>query len=402
MAIKILMPALSPTMTEGSLTKWLVKEGDQIKAGDILAEIETDKATMEVEAVDEGVVEKLLVNEGGKSIAVNSAIAMLNVNEKNFSRDKIKITNVQKEQVDEPVVKKKLSNNSKNFQKYKRRIFASPYVKNKAKKENIDLRHVSGSGPDGRIIKRDLKNNNTNLSLEKNYEENSIQITSIRKIIAEKTTLTKKTVPHFYLTIESNVDNLLEIRKKINETSDTKISINDILVKALALTQYKNPSTNVSWINDKIIKNNSVDVSIAVALEEGLVTPIVKEADKKGLIKISKEIKELIEKAKKGKLLPVEYLGGTITISNLGMFGVSEFSAIINSPQSSILAVGAIKKIPGIIKDKVQSINILKSTLSADHRVLDGAVAGKFLKDFNDIIENPYDLWLQSNDLEII
>ena len=213
----------------------------------------------------------------------------------------------------------------------------------------------------------------------------------MRKIIAERTTSTKQNVPHFYLTIESNVDKLLEMRKKINQNSNIKISINDIFVKALALAQKLNPSTNVSWIDGKIIKYDSIDVSIAVALDEGLITPIVKNADQKGLKEISNEIKELATKAKKGKLLPDEYNGGTISISNLGMFGITEFSAIINPPQSSILAVGTIKKIPGVINDEIKIINILKSTLSADHRVLDGAVAGKLLKDFNDIIENPFE-----------
>ena len=225
---------------------------------------------------------------------------------------------------------------------------------------------------------------------------------AMRKIIAERTSLTKQTVPHFYLTIESNVDKLLAMRKKINNDSEIKISINDILVKALALAQKKNPKSNVSWVDGKIVRYSSVDVSIAVALDEGLITPIVKEADTKGLIEISKEIKYLVDKSKKGKLLPEEYSGGTISISNLGMFGITEFSAIINPPQSSILAVGAIKKTPAVVNDEVKAVNILKSTLSADHRVLDGAVAGKLLKDFHDIIENPFSLWLNTSDMNII
>ena len=224
----------------------------------------------------------------------------------------------------------------------------------------------------------------------------------MRKIIADRTTKAKQTVPHFYLTIESKVDKLLQLRKKINENFGTKISINDMLVKALALAQMENPLTNVSWIEGQAIKYSSVDVSIAVALKEGLITPIVKNADKKGLIEISKEIKELINKAKTGKLQPDEYTGGTISISNLGMFGIIEFSAIINPPQSSILAVGTIKKIPGVIEEEIRPISVLKSTLSADHRVLDGAVAGKLLKDFHEIIEDPFDLWLKSSDMELI
>ena len=195
----------------------------------------------------------------------------------------------------------------------------------------------------------------------------------------------------------------MKLRKNINENNlDNKVSINDILVKALALAQKNNPETNVSWLDGKIIQYTSVDVSIAVALKEGIITPIVKNADNKGLLEISKEIKILSKKAKEGKLTPAEYTGGTISISNLGMFGISEFAAIINPPQSSILAVGSIQKTIKLNDNKIELVNILKSTLSADHRVLDGAVAAKLLKDFHDIIENPFDLWLQSKDMEII
>ena len=411
MASKILMPALSPTMTEGALTKWFVKVGDQVKAGDLIAEIETDKATMEVEAVDEGKITKLLIDEGTTSVQVNSTIAVLdgsgdeevedNINEKK-NINTIEVDEATQEIIEKTYLqednKKKFENNQND------RSFASPYVKKISKEKKIDLKLLKGSGPNGRIIKRDLENinfENKNLNIKKDNNEGHTP-TSMRKIIAERTTLTKQTVPHFYLTIESNVDKLLEMRKKINESSDNKISINDILVKALALSQKQNPKTNVSWVNEKIITYKTIDVSIAVALNEGLVTPIIKDADKKGLIEISNEIKYLAEKSKKGKLLPHQYEGGTISISNLGMFGITEFSAIINPPQSCILAVGTIKKTPFFINDKIRAVNILKSTLSADHRVLDGAVAGKLLKDFNDIIENPFELWLSSKDLELI
>lgn len=415
MAIEITMPALSPTMSEGNLTKWLVKVGDDVKAGDLLAEIETDKATMEIEAVDEGKVTKLLVDEGATSIPVNSTIAILdgiNGEEKNdkmekndeeFKKDEIynyedkKKAQFTKNKLVENIEinndNKSVLNNSKkdNFK-------ASPYAKKIAQDKNIDLNHIKGSGPDGRIIKRDLENIALKNLLDKKGEAPS----AMRKIIAHRTMITKQTVPHFYLSIESNVDKLLEMRKKINKEFNVKISINDIFVKALGLAQKMNPATNVSWIDDMIVKNKSIDVSVAVALDEGLITPILKNADNKGLIKISSEIKDLVEKAKKGKLLPEEYTGGTISISNLGMFGISNFSAIINPPQSSILAVGTIKKTPHVVNDEVRVVNILKSTLSADHRVLDGAIAGKLLKDFHDIIENPFSLWLQSDDMEII
>jgi pyruvate dehydrogenase E2 component (dihydrolipoamide acetyltransferase) len=410
MTIKILMPALSPTMTEGSLSKWLVKVGDQVKAGDILAEIETDKATMEVEAVDEGVVTKLLVNEGESSVAVNSTIAILNGSDKIDSEDQIGSENekVLSERVKNQKIQFPTKENSQNKNiSFAKEVLtknlniefrASPYAKKIAHQKKIDLNSIKGSGPEGRIIKRDLEN----ISSLKEVDRQGEAPSAMRKIIAERTSLTKQTVPHFYLTIESNVDNLLAMRRKINNDSEIKISINDLFVKALALAQKKNPKSNVSWVDGKIIRYSSVDVSIAVALDEGLITPIVKKADSKGLIEISKEIKYLVDRSKKGKLLPDEYSGGTISLSNLGMFGITEFSAIINPPQSSILAVGVIKKTPAVVNDEIKAVNILKSTLSADHRVLDGAVAGKLLKDFHDIIENPFSLWLNTSDMNII
>ena len=408
------MPALSPTMSEGNLTKWMVKVGDQVKAGDILAEIETDKATMEVEAVDEGKITKLLIEEGSSAVPVNSVIAILdgideiektdeNIKDKDKEEDKkesfekknITIDKNQNDKNDKSIsyIEEKFLNESK-----KENFKASPFVKKIAKNKNIDLMTIKGSGPEGRIIKRDIQD----LSLEKIDLKQGEVPSSIRKIIATRTTVTKQTVPHFYITIESNVDKLLEMRLKINANSKVKISINDILVKALALAQKMNPATNVSWIDGKIVKYDTIDVSIAVALNDGLITPIVRQADLKGLNQISNEIKDLVEKAKKGKLLPDEYNGGTISISNLGMFGISEFSAIINPPQSSILAVGAIKKMPYVDENQIKIVNVLKSTLSADHRVLDGAVAGKLLKDFHDIIQDPFNLWLNSNDMEVI
>ena len=403
MPVKIPMPALSPTMTEGTLTKWLIKVGDQVKAGDVLAEIETDKATMEVEAVDEGKVAKLIVEEGTSNIPVNSTIAILDGDDKDQNegdQDQTKDTvgKIKKKEILDNNVVKKYSFEKKLGKK----IIASPYAKSLAKKDKLTLDNIIGSGPGGRVIKRDLKNQKTSQPSIKTSQENISAPSSMRKIIADRTVKAKQTVPHFYLTIESKVDKLLQLRKKINENFGTKISINDMLVKALALAQMENPLTNVSWVEGQVIKYSSVDVSIAVALKEGLITPIVKNADKKGLIEISKEIKELVNKAKTGKLQPDEYTGGTISISNLGMFGIIEFSAIINPPQSSILAVGTIKKIPGVIEEEIRPISVLKSTLSADHRVLDGAVAGKLLKDFHEIIEDPFDLWLKSSDMEII
>ena len=410
MSIKILMPALSPTMTEGNLSKWLVKEGDKVNSGDVIAEIETDKATMEIESADEGTVTKLLIKEGTESVPVNSPIAVLDGeenenddtdNKDDFIKTDEKINNREetpKEELSSQPTEKKLITVNEDIS-FNDQIKASPIVKKIAKEDGINLDNIKGSGPNGRIIMKDL---NIADKINQKINDNFYSPSSIRKVIAKRTTETKQNVPHFYLSIESNTDKLIEMRKKINENLNEKISINDILVKALAQAQFLNPATNVSWSDGKIIKYETIDVSIAVALKEGLITPIIKDADKKGLIEISLEIKDLVKKANKGSLLPEEYNGGTISISNLGMFGITEFSAIINPPQSSILAVGAIRKVPSVENDAVVITNKLKSTLSADHRVLDGAVAAKLLKDFNDIIEDPFNLWLMSNDMKII
>ena len=406
MTIKILMPALSPTMTEGRINNWLVKVGDEVKAGDVIAEIETDKATMEVECVDEGKITHLLKLDKDQPISVNSVIALINGKKDeiidNYSK-KIKISE-----------NKKISSISKNLSnlkqiepdeiiKDKTKIIASPYVKFISKNKNLDLNDVQGSGPEGRIIKRDiLKLNSRNEAIKILRDHKIIKPSNIRNIIAKKTSDTKKNVPHFYLSINSKVDKLIALRSKINETIDFKISFNDLIVKAIALAMKRNNNTNVSWIDGKIYQYSSIDVSVAVALKEGLITPIIKDADKKGILEISKEIKNLIQKANTNKLDPEEYTGGSISVTNLGMYGISDFSAIINPPQSLILAVGAIEEVPLIEKGKIVVGNKLKSTLSVDHRALDGAVAAKFLNDFNKIIQNPFEIWLNSNDLEII
>ena len=408
MAIKILMPALSPTMSEGVINKWLVNIGDSVSAGDILAEIETDKATMEVEAVDEGKITHLIDIVPDKQIAVNSVIALINGDKNKNLEDYNKIENKSNDQNNESTVEKK-QNNKKNQNKIlekntqvnlnKNINFISPFVKKFSKENNIDLKKIKGSGPEGRIIKRDIQD----FQLQINDENISvIEPSSIRKIIAERTTQTKNEVPHFYLTIETRMDRLINLRKKINETSSIKISFNDLIVKACAMAIHNNPETNISWVNDKIHQYKNIDVAIAVALKEGLVTPIVKNADKKGLGEISSEIKSLVQKANQNKLLPHEYTGGSITISNLGMFGITEFQAIINPPQSSIIAVGSIVEKPVVNAGAIQVGHTMKSTISADHRSLDGAVAAKLLKDFSDILEDPFQIWLNSLDMEVI
>ena len=411
MAIKILMPSLSPTMKAGKINKWLIKIGDKVSSGDIIAEIETDKATMEVEAADEGTITHLIDSDSETNIPINTPIALIN----GVETDSIKInkTNeqvtVNKNEKNIPLNENstiKNNENSKNQEfKIEDKLFASPLVKNLAIEKSIDLKKIKGSGPEGRIIKRDLiKLDDKNNLINENINKNNLIIdpSNIRNIIAKRTTETKQQVPHFYLTIESHVDRLISLRKKINNHNKIKISFNDLIVKAVSLAMQKNLNTNVAWENNKIVKYKTIDVAVAVALQEGLITPIVKEANLKGLNKISKEIKDLAKLAKENKLKPNQYVGGSITVSNLGMFGITEFSAIINPPQSSILAVGSIVQKPIIYENKVVAGHTLTSTLSADHRVLDGAIAGKFLKDFNDIIENPFEIWIESDDMEII
>ena len=409
MSSKILMPALSPTMTEGVINKWLVKVGDNVKAGDIIAEIETDKATMEVEAVDEGKITHLLDENVGSQVPVNSVIAIIDGDENESIQNLI----IEKEKPKEENKKiKEDLNLDKNIQVHQNsihvksddRIKASPLVKKISKEKNIDLTTINGSGPGGRIIKRDLeshenvKASNTDI----NFKHEVIKPSTMRKVIAKRTLEAKQQIPHFYLTIESDVGKLIELRKKINENNSVKVSFNDLIVKALAMAMKKNPNTNVYWQDNQIFKLNDIDVSVAVAIDEGLITPIVKKVNSKGLNEISREIKELAKLAKTNSLKPEQYTGGSITVSNLGMFGISEFAAIISPPQASILAVGKIIQKPVVVNESIEIGHTLKSTLSADHRVLDGAVAGKLLKDFNDIIEDPFQIWMQSNDMEII
>jgi len=410
MSSKILMPALSPTMTVGIINKWLVKIGDTVKAGDIIAEVETDKATMEVEAVDEGIITHLLEKSFDTQIPVNSVIAIIDGDDnESIENQPNKIEKISeekkiKEQDGSDIIKntevttdKKANNNSHE------RLRASPLVKKIAKEKNLDLRQFNGTGPEGRIIKRDIESNNiVQVSQSEQIDGELIIPSTMRKVIAKRTLEAKQQIPHFYLTVESNVDKLIELRRKINENNLTKISFNDLIVKAIGLAMQKNPNTNLYWHNDKIYKLNDIDVSVAVAIDEGLITPIIKNVNSKGLKLISNEIRELAKLAKTNSLTPDQYTGGSITVSNLGMFGISEFAAIISPPQASILAVGKIIKKPIIVNEEIKVGNTLKSTLSADHRVLDGAVAGNLLKDFNDIIEDPFEIWMKSNDMEVI
>lgn len=421
MTIDILMPALSPTMEVGTLAKWMVKKGDIIKAGDLLAEIETDKAIMEFEAVDEGTILELSVKEGQTDIKVNSIIAKITSETletlKNNKKSQEPLAEV-KSDVDNLKIREKLIPNIEqinNVENKKNRIFATPLAKRIAKEKNIDLSKINGSGPRGRIIKADIDNlSNTNGSIQfktdeinlleksigqkvlENYagkEYTKIEIDSMRKTIISRLTAAKQTIPHYYLRRDIKVDSLLSLRSQMNEglrKSEIKITINDFIIKACAIALQDVPECNVIWGGDKILKFKASDIAVAVAIDGGLITPVLFDLEKKGLIDISIEMKSLAERARNKQLKPNEYQGGSFSISSLGMMGVKNFDAVINPPHGSILAVGAVQKQPYFTKEgAISSQDIISVTLSADHRMIDGAIGAKFLEKISYNIENP-------------
>lgn len=411
MPIKILMPALSPTMTEGNLARWLKKEGDKINPGEVIAEIETDKATMEVEAVDEGILAKIVVPQNSQNVPVNSLIAVLieegeevtdidrfiaNNSKGSSKKDDNSLKpseNIisQQSNAEQQIASTEFENN---------KIFASPLAKRLAKIQNISLENVKGSGPKGRIIKQDILLHSSNSGavnnkiVSRNPEEYRLSPNNnIRKIIAKRLLESKQTVPHFYLTVECNVDKLLDMREDINKSlgddKSAKISVNDFIILAVARALQEVPNANASWGEDAIRYYNNVDISVAVAIEGGLVTPIIKNANQKNILELSREMKELIKKARENKLTPEEFQGGGFTISNLGMYGIKNFNAIINPPQSCIMGVGSSSKRAIIKNDQISIATIMDVTLSADHRVVDGAVGAEFLASFKKFIESP-------------
>jgi pyruvate dehydrogenase E2 component (dihydrolipoamide acetyltransferase) len=408
MPIEILMPALSPTMKEGNLAKWIKKEGDKVKAGDVIAEIETDKATMEVEAVDEGVIGKILIAGGTENVPVNSLIALLledgedkSVLDSHQSKAVSAAAPVAKVEEKSAVVETKTTQNNTSLS-YER-VAASPLAKRIAEEKNINLSTISGSGPRGRIIKDDVVNYSGKSSANRGVvsrnpqEYQAIKNNNVRKIIAKRLLESKQTVPHFYLSVDLKIDKLLDFRQSINELADIdakgvpsyKISVNDLVTKAVALALKAVPAANSSWTDEAILLYNNVDVSIAVAVDGGLLTPIVRNADQKSIQEISNEIKALAKKARDGKLQPEEFQGGGFSISNLGMYGIDSFQAIINPPQSCILAVGAGVEKPIVENGKITVATIMNATLSSDHRSVDGAVGAEFLKSLKKFIENP-------------
>ena len=420
MTIQVLMPALSPTMTEGKLAKWLKKEGDRLESGDVLAEIETDKATMEIEVVDEGVLGKILVADGTEGVAVNAPIAVI-------LEEGEKAADIDMSAAPAPAVVPATSEPTAPSVAAPvapaaaptvpvtggSRVFASPLARRIAKQSGIDIAAISGTGPAGRIVKRDVEAAvaggiavkpqapaaPASVAVTNTGGYSEVPNSTMRKVIAKRLLEAKQTVPHFYLTIDCRIDALLEMRKKLNAVAPEgaggyKISVNDFVVRAVALALRQVPEANATWTESAILLFNDVDVSIAVATPNGLITPVVRVADKKGLATVSNEVKELAGRARDGKLMPEEYQGGGFTISNLGMYGVKDFAAIINPPQSCILAVGAGEQRP-VVKDGALAIaTVMTCTLSVDHRSVDGAVGAQFLAAFKRIIEEPLTMML--------
>jgi len=418
MPINIQMPALSPTMEEGTLAKWLVKEGDTVESGDVMAEIETDKATMEFEAVDEGIIGKILVPEGSSGVKVNEIIAILLDDGEDVSNIEVQepenkqgiietINTVEKK----PSIKLENSNKSLN----KERVFATPLARRIAKSNNLELTNIKGTGPYGRIVKADVESNNISylekpatLSMtsstttetikdiykDRHFEE--IALDGMRTVIANRLTEAKQTIPHFYLRRSVSLDKLLMIRAEMNDglaDKGIKISVNDFIIKASSLALQDIPKANVVWAHDRILQMKSSDVAVAVSVEGGLYTPVLFDSENKSISSLSSEIKVLASKARDKKLSPREYQGGSFAISNLGMMGVENFDAVINPPHGSILAVGAGTKKPIVMEDGSISVaTIMSMTLSVDHRAIDGALGAEFLARIAHYLENPLNM----------
>ncbi len=431
MPIQILMPALSPTMTEGNVASWLKSEGDEVAAGDILCEIETDKATMEVEATDEGTLGRIVVPAGTEGVAVNAVIGLiLEEGEDASALDGVEIATpavaapaasaAPAPQATAPVAPSPGGNGATPPAPAREpgaRIFASPLARRMAKQAGLALEAIAGTGPNGRIVKADIE-----AAIAAGAAAPAAAVaapapaaapaaalahapaayqdapaSTMRKVIAQRLQEAKREVPHFYLTVECAVDALLETRAQLNERSDAyNLSVNDFVIRAAALALRKVPAANASWVDGALRQYESADISVAVAIDDGLVTPIVRNADGKGLAEISAEVRELAgrARAKPMGLAPEEYQGGTFSVSNLGMYGIKEFAAIINPPQSMILAVGTAEQRP-VVKDGALAVaTMMTCTLSVDHRVVDGALGATFLQAFKGLIEDPLTMLL--------
>jgi pyruvate dehydrogenase E2 component (dihydrolipoamide acetyltransferase) len=425
MATNILMPALSPTMTEGTLARWLKKEGERVKAGDVIAEIETDKATMEVEAVDEGILGKILVAGGTANVAVNAPIAVLV--EEGESVDAVPAGKPAPAAVAAPAPG---ATNSFNPQpdppkpaNGHDRVFASPLARRMAAQAGLDLARIAGSGPQGRVVKADVE-----AALAKPAAapvvaapvaapaaapapkpaapvaiagaHKLVPHSTMRRVIARRLSESKQTVPHFYVSMDIELDAMLKLRADLNAKSPKngagafKLSVNDLVIKAVARTLAKHPNANASWTEEGTALYDDIDISIAVSIPDGLITPIIRRADQKGLAAISNEMKDLAARAKAGKLKPEEFQGGGFSISNMGMYGVRDFAAIINPPQAGILAVSAGEQRPVVKAGALAIATVMTCTLSVDHRIVDGAAAAEWMQSFRQIVEDPLSLML--------
>jgi pyruvate dehydrogenase E2 component (dihydrolipoamide acetyltransferase) len=445
MPTNILMPALSPTMEKGNLAKWLKKEGDKVKSGDVIAEIETDKATMEVEAVDEGTLAKIVVPEGTQDVPVNEVIAVLagdgeDVKAAGAGAAKPAASNAPPQKAAEapaaakpapapaapkaaaPPAATPVAQASAPQSNGHDRIFSSPLARRLAKEAGVDLARVSGSGPHGRIIARDVEEARAGRGLKAPagapagapaiapsmsdkqiralYEDGSYEVIphdGMRRTIAQRLTASTQTVPHFYLTVDCNIDLLVEAREQINAAAPKdkdgkpayKLSVNDFVIKALALALQRVPNANVSWTEGGMLKHKHSDVGVAVAMPGGLITPIIRKAETKPVSVISAEMKDFAARARARKLKPEEYQGGTTAVSNLGMFGIKEFTAVINPPHATILAVGAGEQRPIVKNGKVEVAEMMTVTLSCDHRAVDGALGAQLISAFKMLVENP-------------
>ncbi|MFT8307100.1 pyruvate dehydrogenase complex dihydrolipoamide acetyltransferase [Acetobacter malorum] len=418
MAIELLMPALSPTMTEGTLARWVKAEGEKVAIGDVLAEIETDKATMEVEAIEDGILGRILVPEGTHEIAVNTPIAIM-VSEGEAVPEAGAVT-PQKSTPPAPAAQPATAPEGSapasapaatpvapvGQPATGKRIIASPLAKRVASQKGLDLSRIKGTGPNGRIVRRDVDNaaaQTTAVPATAAAEASTsrtVPHSSMRKVIARRLSEAKSTIPHFYVSADVELDALLALRSQLNAASPDegpdafKLSVNDMLVKASAIALKRVPNVNASFTDQAMILHDNVDISIAVSIPDGLITPIVKHVDQKSLKQISQETKDLVKRARAGKLKPEEFQGGTFSISNMGMFGVRDFSAIINPPQAAILAIAAGKKQPVVKGNELAIATVMTVTLSVDHRVVDGAVAAEWLSAFRSVVESPLTLVL--------
>ncbi|XP_057978504.1 dihydrolipoyllysine-residue acetyltransferase component 2 of pyruvate dehydrogenase complex, mitochondrial-like [Malania oleifera] len=425
------MPSLSPTMTEGNIARWLKKEGDKVSTGEVLCEVETDKATVEMECMEEGYLAKIIHGDGAKEIKVGEVIAITVEEEEDIAKFKdyqpsksggdaaaakgpSVSTPPKKEVAEEPVSspEPKVSKD-RAATPVQDRVFASPLARKLAEDHNVPLSNIKGTGPDGHIVKADIEeylatggkevspaaSKDSKAAAELDYTD--LPHSQIRKITASRLLLSKQTIPHYYLTVDACVDKLMDLRNQLNSLQEAsggnRLSVNDLVIKAAALALRKVPQCNSSWTNDYIRQYNNVNINVAVQTDHGLFVPVVRDADKKGLSKISEEVKHLAKKAKENSLKPENYEGGTFTVSNLGgPFGVKQFCAIINPPQSGILAVGSAERrvIPGSGPDQFNFASFMSVTLSCDHRVIDGAIGAEWLKAFKGYIENPESMLL--------